>query len=77
MAVASSLTIEDIQQLLKDWNLPQYMESFMKNDVDGALLLQCTQDDLKDIGVTGFSFRKIHTKFRQHLKKIKPKETAV
>ena len=48
----------DIDGWLRGIGLPQYAELFRANDIDGELLGQLTNDDLKDIGVASFGHRK-------------------
>ena len=48
----------DIDGWLGRIGLAQYAEMFRANDIDGELLGQLTNDDLKDIGVASFGHRK-------------------
>ena len=70
-AVAASLTVDDVAEFMKKWNLQKYEKTFRDNFVDGTLLHTLCEDDLKDIGVaTGFERRNILTKFKQHLQEF-------
>jgi class 3 adenylate cyclase len=48
----------DIDDWLRGIGLAQYAEIFRANDIDGELLGQLTNDDLKDIGVAALGHRK-------------------
>jgi class 3 adenylate cyclase/predicted ATPase len=48
----------DIVGWLRGIGLAQYAEIFSANDIDGELLGQLTNDDLKDIGIASFGHRK-------------------
>jgi len=48
----------DIDGWLRGIGLAQYAEIFRANDIDGELLGQLTNDDLKDIGVASVGHRK-------------------
>jgi hypothetical protein len=48
----------DIDGWLRGIGLAQYAETFRANDIDGELLGRLTNDDLKDIGVVSFGYRK-------------------
>src|SRR5215472_4059207 len=48
----------DIDGWLRGIGLAQYAEIFRANDIDGELLGQLTNDDLKDIGVASLGHRK-------------------
>src|SRR5262245_65951111 len=48
----------DIDGWLCEIGLAQYAEIFRANDIDGELLGQLTNDDLKDIGVASLGHRK-------------------
>ena len=48
----------DIDGWLRGIDLAQYAEIFRANDIDGELLGQLTNDDLKDIGVASVGHRK-------------------
>ena len=48
----------DIDNWLRGIGLAQYAEIFRANDIDGELLGRLTNDDLKDIGVVSFGYRK-------------------
>ena len=66
--MANTLTVHDIAQYLRKIKLEHYVKLFTDNDVDGGLLLELTDNDLKDLGVdNGFHRRKIIFKFRAHI----------
>ena len=51
-AYLQSLSREDILQLLNNMNLSQHKASFQEEQVDGMILAELTDDDLKELGVT-------------------------
>ena len=72
---ARTLTIDDISEFLKGIKLAELAELFSENGVDGRLLIQLKEDDLKDLGVVnGFSRRKIIIKFEAHLEELTLKQ---
>ena len=65
---AEKLTVEDVARFLIKFKVEKYVKLFKENDIDGSLLLECSDDELKELGISsGFECRKILTKFRQHL----------
>ena len=48
----------DIAAWLTGLGLERYLQTFAENDVDGALLHQLTDGDLKDIGIASLGHRK-------------------
>lgn len=73
--MASTLSVNDISEFLKEIELADLTELFSKNGVDGSLLIELSDDDLKDLGVAkGFIRKKIVTKFKAHLVKLKKKQ---
>jgi predicted ATPase/class 3 adenylate cyclase len=48
----------DIEDWLRGVGLPQYIELFRSNDIDGELLRRLTADDLKELGIASFGHRK-------------------
>jgi len=73
--VASTLSVNDISEFLKEIELADLTELFSKNGVDGSLLIELSDNDLKDLGVAkGFIRKKIVTKFKAHLVKLKKKQ---
>ena len=72
--MANTLSVSDISEFLKEIKLADLTELFRENDVDGRLLIQLSDNDLKELGVAnGFSRRKIVTKFKAHLEELTPK----
>ena len=68
--MASTLTKEDIRRYLQVIKLDEYIELFLENDIDGQLLFDLTEVELKDIGIiNAFHRKKIITKFRPYLMK--------
>ena len=66
--MARTLSVDDILEFLKGIELADLTELFSENDVDGRLLIQLSDNDLKELGVAnGFNRRKIVTKFKAHL----------
>ena len=66
--MANTLTVDDIAEFLKNIKLGQYVQLFTDDDVDGRLLLQLTDDGLKDLGVDNSFHRcKIISKFEAHI----------
>ena len=67
-SVANTLTVVDITEFLKEIKLGHLAGLFSKNDVNGGLLIELSDDDLKDLGVeNGFQRRKIISMFKKHL----------
>ena len=48
----------DVAAWLRGLGLEQYAPAFRDNDVDGAVLLEMTADDLIIIGVTSVGYRR-------------------
>ena len=48
----------DVARWLQEIGLPEYVERFRANDVDGEVLRSLTGDDLKELGVTSLGHRK-------------------
>ena len=56
---ASTLTIDNMQMILKALNMSQYGEQFLEEQVDGGLLLDLPEDAIKtDLGMTNLLHRK-------------------
>lgn len=69
--MASRLTVNDVTEFLKEIKLQELVGLFRDNDVDGELLIELSDDDLKGLGVkNGFHRRKIKTKFKTHLRNL-------
>lgn len=69
--MASRLTVDDVTEFLKEIKLGEHVGLFCDNDVDGELLIELSDDDLKGLGVkNSFHRRKIITKFKTHLLKL-------
>ena len=68
--VAKQLSIADITDFLKtDSKLKQYTELFEEEEIDGAMLLSCTKESLKGLGVANdFHCTKIIVKFEKYLR---------
>ena len=67
-SVANTLTVDDIAEFLKKIKLGHLAGLFSENDVNGALLIELSDDDLKDLGIeNGFQRRKIISMFKKHL----------
>ena len=66
--MARTLAVHDITEFLKEIKLGYLVGLFCDNDVDGKLLIELSDDDLKDLGVeNGFHRRKIISKFETHV----------
>jgi len=75
--MASKLTVSDISEFLKGIELADLTELFSKNGVDGSLLIQLTDNDLKELGVvSSFIRKKIVTKFKTHLVELIRKQLS-
>ena len=73
--MASRLTIDDVTEFLKEIKLGEYVGLFCDNDVDGELLIELTDEDLKGLGVkNSFHRRKIIRKFKTHVLKLMQKQ---
>jgi len=69
------LNLEDVENLLKKCELPQYFVIFQKERIDLDTLGTLTHDELKDLGVTSLGDRKrIMNAAQQALKDKKPQE---
>ena len=67
-SVANTLTVDDIAEFLKKIKLGHLAGLFRENDVNGGLLRELSDDDLKDLGIeNGFQRRKIISRFNKHL----------
>lgn len=67
-SLANTLTVDDITEFLKKIKLGHLAGLFSENDVNGGLLIELSDDDLKDMGVeNGFQRRKIISMFKKHL----------
>ena len=66
--MVNTLTVDDITEFLKKIKLGHLAGLFSDNDVNGGLLIELSDDDLKDLGVeNGFQRRKIISMFKKHL----------
>ena len=66
--MANTLTVDDITEFLEKIKLDHLVELFSDNSVDGGLLMELSDGDLKDLGVdNGFHRRKIVSMFKKHL----------
>ena len=67
-AQAKGLTAEDVGDFLRSIVLPQYVENFVSNGIDGETLLGLDDNDLKELGVEkGFQRKKILIKYKTFL----------
>ena len=58
IAYLKTMDVESVLQLLSDMNLTEYKDSFQREQVDGELMADLSQEELEDLGVT----KKIHQK---------------
>ena len=66
---AKNMTLEEICQWLKEKNIAdEYIECFKKDDIDGSVLAEYDDDDLKGMGISEPHIRK---KIRIQFRKIK------
>ena len=66
--MANTLTVDDITEFLKKIKLDQLVGLFSGNSVDGGLLMELSDGDLKDLGVdNGFHRLKIVSMFKKNL----------
>ena len=66
---AKNMTSEDICQWLKEKHIAaEYIECFRKDDIDGSVLAEYDDDDLKGMGISEPHIRK---KIRIQFRKIK------
>ena len=69
--MASRLTVDDVTKFLKEIKLQDLVGLFHDNDVDGELLIELSDDDLKGLGVRNpFHRQKISIKFKTHVRKL-------
>ena len=67
-AKAKGLTVEDVGAFLQSIGLPQYVETFVSNGIDGETLLGLDDNDLKELEVEkGFQRKKILIKYQTFL----------
>ena len=64
---AQNMTSEELCQWLKEKSIAdKYIEYFRKDDIDGSVLAECTDDDLKGMGISEPHIRKkIMIQFRK------------
>lgn len=67
-AQAKGLTAEDVGDFLRSIGLPQYVETFVSNGIDGETLLSLDDNDLKELEVEKrFQRKKILIKYKTFL----------
>ena len=72
--MAKTLTVGDVTTYLQSLKLGKdadaYISLFEENEVDGDLMFQLKEDEVKDLGVdNAFHRRKIVSKFKDFVKK--------
>ena len=66
--MANTLTVDDITDFLEKIKLDHLVGLFSDNSVDGGLLMELSDGDLKDLGVdNGFHRLKIVSMFKKNL----------
>ena len=67
-AKAKGLTVKDVGAFLRSIGLPQYVETFVNNGIDGEILLGLEEDHLQGLDVEkAFQRRMIYIKYRTFL----------
>lgn len=64
-------SLEDTLQWLRDRKLEKYSASFKKNDIYGETLLDLTERDLRDIGISSLGHRKAFMRFLNEARKFR------
>ena len=66
--VAKSMSEDDVGMFLRQIELAEYVTLFSQNDIDGEMLIDLDQEDLKNLGISNtFHQKKIIRKFLSHL----------
>ena len=75
---AKRLSVTDVTKFLKiEAKLEKYTVLFEENDIDGAILFNCTNKSLADLGIANdFHCTKIIVKFEKYLQDIISVEPA-
>ena len=69
--IAGTLTQDDVADYLRYLKLDQYVETFLKNEIDGNIMFDITSEILEELGVDINVHRiKIKGSFKQWLRKM-------
>ena len=67
--MVEGISKDDVGTFLRQIELAEYVTLFSENDIDGEMLIDLNQEDLKNMGISNtFHQKKIIRKFQSYLK---------
>ena len=64
-------TCEEVAEILKNFDLKQHKENFLKNQINGRALLLLKESDFHEVGIKSFNDKILLRELIKKIKKIK------